>query len=169
MFYFILVRYRKLLFGILQIVFSVIIVPFMIFILAAWPIDYSLSFHLPIDVLSSGISSVEIGEKGEFRWFATESEIAFPLLSRADHRLVLEIHGGGTNSRTLKIRWNGERYTSTVLRAGWNRLILHIPSSIIREGENVLSFSILPLPTLPQEKNLVWRLPNYRCSNVKHG
>jgi hypothetical protein len=141
--------FQKYIFGALL---TSVIVPVMIFVFAGRPLVYSFDVTLPPDIPVSGISPVEISEKGPMRWFGTTSDMAFPLLSRSHHLLELEVHGGGVNSRTLEVWWNKLPYTNTVLRAGWNRLTFLIPETMIRDGENVLSLTIDPLPPFQQEK-----------------
>ncbi|MCS6889484.1 MAG: hypothetical protein NZQ09_14860, partial [Chloroflexus sp.] len=116
------------------------------------PAQYRLNFDLPMDLPNRGIGEVEFGGTGPFRWFATQSTLELPALSRAPHRLLMEIHGFGVDSRQLLIRMNDRFAVDFTVPAGWSRVDVLIPAEAIQFSANQLSFNIQPLPPYNEDR-----------------
>jgi hypothetical protein len=108
-----------------------------------------LRWHLPLDrqltVDRSGIGAVEIGERGEFRWFARTSSLAWRGMAPVSHDLTLVLHNGAV-ARTISLGWAGSPPQELALRPGWQTVTLRLaPPPLDWSAAATLVFSMPPL------------------------
>jgi hypothetical protein len=109
------------------------------------PISWQLPLDRQLTVDRSGIGAVEIGERGEFRWFARDSSLSWRGLAPVGHDLTLLLHNGAA-VRTVSLGWAGSAPLQLTLRPGWQTVTVRLaPPPLDWSGAATLRFSMPPL------------------------
>ena len=95
---------------------------------------------------------------------ATAATLRFPWdATTGEARLIVRLHGGSAGKK-LSVRLNGRPIKNTTLEAGWQQVVMPLPSGVLTKGENTLalaagkkgaifhSIEIAPGETLPPQQ-----------------